>query len=147
MTLYRRVLLDTSAIVAIFVPNEQNHASCVETLAEIQRPLLTTWPVLTEAHYLLRDDRESQAALLSLAKSPVLELVPLDNEFIAWCEQFVKRYQDQEVQLADASLVWLAERLRTNTVFTLDRRDFSIFRIQRESSTEAFRILPGDADH
>lgn len=146
MSLFRRVLLDASAIVAIFQPNEQNHSLCVETLSTIQAPLFTTWPVLTEAHYLLLNDRKSQVALLSLAKSSALEVVSLEKEFIVWCEQFVERYKDQEVQLADASLVWLAERHMTNTVFTLDRRDFSIFRIQRGNASEAFRILPDGID-
>ncbi len=147
MTFLSKVLLDTSAIVAIFVTNEQNHSLCVKTLAEIQPPLFTTWPVLTEAHYLLRHDRNAQAALLRLAKSSALELIPLDREFIDWFEQFAKRYQDQEIQLADASLVWLAERFESNTVFTLDRRDFSIYRVHRENSSQRFRILPDGTDH
>jgi hypothetical protein len=36
------------------------------------------------------------------------------------------------------ALVVLAERLRTVSVFTLDRRDFAVYRVGRK----AFRLLP-----
>lgn len=68
------VLLDTSAIVAIFQPNERHHEACKRTLATIAAPLLTTWPVLTEAHYLLRRDRQAQVKLLALAQSDAVSL-------------------------------------------------------------------------
>lgn len=57
-------------------------------------------------------------------------------------EAFAIRYSDQEVQIADASLVWLAEQSSTETVFTLDRRDFSIFKVRRERTNLPFHILP-----
>ena len=141
--IHQRVLLDTSAIVACFLNNEQHHSVCTETLRLVLPPLFSTWPVITEAHYLLRSDHRAQDALVSLAKSDALSLVGLDQSFLTWFVQFASRYDDHDVQIADASLVWLAEKLNTNVVFTLDRRDFSTFRIQRSTQSEAFRIIPG----
>ena len=139
MTTYRRVLLDTSAIVAIFQPNEQNHAACVVVLKAIVTPMLTTWPVITEAHYLLRNDRHAQKALMELVESAAVTLCPIELPFFDWYKQFVLRYHDHDIQLADASLVWLAGQSKTNLVFTLDRRDFSVFRVDDASK---FHILP-----
>ena len=139
----QRVLLDTSAIVACFLKNEQHHIICTEALRLVQPPLFSTWPVITEAHYLLRSDRKAQDALISLAKSDAVSLVGLDQIFLTWYKQFASRYADHDVQIADASLVWLAEQLNTNVVFTLDRRDFSTFRIQRAAQIDSFRIIPG----
>lgn len=51
----------------------------------------------------------------------------------------MRRYQDAELQLADAALACLAERENIRTVFTLDRRDFSIIRLKRN---RALRIIP-----
>ena len=42
-------------------------------------------------------------------------------------------------QLADASLVYLAGREQIEAIFTLHRRDFSLYRTGRKRS---FRILP-----
>ncbi len=140
MTTYCRVLLDTSAIVAIFQPNEQNHAACVDVLKTIITPMLTTWPVITEAHYLLRNDRHAQEALMELvADSAAVTLCSIELPFFDWYKQFVLRYHDHDIQLADASLVWLAGQRKTNLVFTLDRRDFSVFRIDDASM---FQIFP-----
>lgn len=144
MTVYKRVLMDTSAIVAIMQPNEQHHEACVEALKEMQTPFLTTWPVLTEADFLLRKDPAARLKLTHFVASIAVDIVDLDRPFLAWYERFQRQYKDQEVQLADASLVWLAETRSTDTVFTLDRRDFSVFRIESEQgfSSKGFIIIP-----
>ena len=41
--------------------------------------------------------------------------------------------------LADAALLYLAEREKIDTIFTLDRRDFSVYRSSRK---RAFRVVP-----
>jgi len=47
-------------------------------------------------------------------------------------------FEELPMDFADATLVVLAERLATNRVFTLDRRDFGAYRIGRR----AFRMVP-----
>jgi predicted nucleic acid-binding protein len=39
----------------------------------------------------------------------------------------MKKYKDQAMDLADASLVVLAEETKTSNILTLDVRDFSIY--------------------
>ena len=51
----------------------------------------------------------------------------------------MRRYQGIRPQLADAAIVYLAEREGIDTIFTLDRRDFSVYRSARK---RPFRILP-----
>jgi predicted nucleic acid-binding protein len=137
-----RALFDTSAAVAILNANEKAHARCVESLRQLQAPLHTTWPVITEAHYLLRHSRVAQSKLIQLAGSQAVTVHELPNEFFDWMQEFTQRYSDQEVQLADASLVWLAERMGVETVFTLDQRDFSTFRFRSGNELKMFQILP-----
>jgi predicted nucleic acid-binding protein len=43
------------------------------------------------------------------------------------------------MDFADASLVQVADRLGLTEIFTLDRRDFAVYRL---SKNRAFRILP-----
>jgi uncharacterized protein len=51
----------------------------------------------------------------------------------------MKRYEDIHPQLADVALVYLAGREKIDTIFTLDEREFSIYRFGRRS---AFHIIP-----
>jgi predicted nucleic acid-binding protein len=47
-------LCDTGPLVALFDKGDPHHARCVATLASLpDAPLLTTWPCLAEAMYLL----------------------------------------------------------------------------------------------
>jgi predicted nucleic acid-binding protein len=51
----------------------------------------------------------------------------------------MKRYESAGLQLADAALAHLAERENIRTVFTTDRRAFSIIRLKRN---RALKIIP-----
>jgi uncharacterized protein len=51
----------------------------------------------------------------------------------------MRRYETIGAQLADAALVYLAERDYIRSIFTLDRRDFSVYRLKRN---RALRIIP-----
>ena len=51
----------------------------------------------------------------------------------------MKRYEPSGLQFADAALAHLAERENIRSVFTTDRRDFSIIRLKRN---RALKLLP-----
>ena len=57
------ILLDTGPIVAFFDASDTYHSLCIETLKEINEPLFTSWPVLTEAFYLLAFSWKAQDSL------------------------------------------------------------------------------------
>ena len=49
-------MADTGPLVAIVRTREKAHKKCVAALKTLRPPLLTCWPVLTEAAWLLRDE-------------------------------------------------------------------------------------------
>lgn len=101
--------------------------------------LLACWPVLTEAIYLLRHQPRLLEKLLKGFEIGLFRLLILEPEALPWIANFFGRYPELERQLADACLVYLAERENIETVFTLDRRDFSIY---RRTGNRGFRLLP-----
>lgn len=135
----RRVLVDTGPIVAILSRRDQYHKICVEALREMPGPLFTCWPVITEAAWLLRRDSNAVQKLLTGIDTGFLELVLLGTEDATPIASIMKKYRDLRIQLADAALVHLAGRDNLDTIFTLDQREFSIFRLPRG---RAFRMLP-----
>jgi predicted nucleic acid-binding protein len=118
---------------------DQPHHVCVEALKSLRPPLFTTWAVLAEATYLLRRQPDAIHALFRLLHDGVLVIPPLDATIAPWLAAFFQQYRDQEPQLADATLVYLAEQLQVNTVFTLDRRHFTTYRL---SGGRAFTLIP-----
>jgi predicted nucleic acid-binding protein len=134
-----RVVADTGPPVAIVRSREKAHKKCSAALKAIRPPLLTCWPVLTEAAWLLRDEPGRFKALGGLIDSGLVKLVELDERALAWIIAFLERYTSAKAQLADAAVMYLAEREGVDTVFTLDRRDFSVY---RTSDGRALDIVP-----
>jgi len=135
----RRVLVDTGPLVAILSSADEHHEACVEALRSLPAPLYSCWPVITEAVWLLRAYPRAVQRLLTSIDGRFLELLPLTGGEGAGLAEVMKKYQDVRPQLADAALVYLAGREDIDTVFTLDRRDFSVYRSGRGRS---FRIVP-----
>lgn len=132
-------LVDTGPLIALVSARDHHHARCVQQLRLLRPPLLTTWAVLTEASWLVREDSRAQQSLFAAGAEGLYQVANLDGAALPWLAQFLRRYRSIKAQLADASLVYLAERDGIDTIFTLNRRDFSVFRFGRD---RAFKILP-----
>jgi predicted nucleic acid-binding protein len=127
----RRILLDTGPLVALLSATDSRHRLCVDTFAALPPPLLTCWPVLTEAAWILRKQPRPLDRIADAHAAGMFEILPLENGCLTEIAAIMRRYEDAELQLADATLAYLAEREGIRTVFTLDRRDFSIIRLKR----------------
>jgi hypothetical protein len=126
-------------LVSILSRADEHHGRCVEALRELPGPLFSCWPVITEAVWLLRDYPRAVQQLLRSLGSGFVELLPLTSLDADPIAAILKKYEDLRPQLADASLVYLANRDGIDTIFTLDRRDFSVYRSARK---KPFRIIP-----
>lgn len=125
----RPILIDTGPLGALLRTNDENHERSVRPAESISAPLFTCWPVLTEAAYLLRYDLRHVQALFRFVTEAHAEVVELPPKATNWATEFFERFSDHEPQLADAMLVYLAEQYDIVDIFTLDRRDFSIYRL------------------
>jgi predicted nucleic acid-binding protein len=135
----QRVLVDAGPLVALVSQRDQYHELSENQVRTLRPPLLTTWAVLAEAAWLVQRDPKARFALFELGTVGLYTMPEVDTAALPWLERFLRRYFSIRAQLADASLVYLAERDGIDTVFTFDRRDFSVYRFGRN---RAFRILP-----
>ena len=133
------ILLDTGPIVALFDSSDAYHDLCVEVLKGISQPLITTWPVLTEAFYLLGFSWKAQDNLWEFIMRGGIEILSLDEKMHARCRELMKKYQDLPMDLADGALIVLAEYREINEVFTLDHKDFKIYRSHKRKK---LKLLP-----
>ena len=134
-----QVLTDTGPLVAILSSTDQYHAVCLQTVRSFRGPLLTCWPVITEAAWLLQSSPGAFERLLRSISDGVVEILPVAGKEAAGVAEIMKKYGNLRPQFADVMLVYLADRENIRTIFTLDRRDFSIYRAGRKGS---FRIVP-----
>lgn len=135
------ILTDAGPLVAILDRGESHHRACVACLAELIGPMLTTWPAFTEAMYLLGEAGGwfAQSALWSLVEHGDVEIAAPDSGQLQRMRALMEKYRDRPMDLADASLVALAEERALRDIFTLDHTDFEIYRIHRR---QTFRLWP-----
>jgi predicted nucleic acid-binding protein len=89
---------------------------------------------------MLRNHASARAHLLGRVHSQEFILMLLRAGDVPRIDQVFDKYHDQEIDLADACLLHLADREDINAVFTLDRRHFSVF---RRANGKALRLLLG----
>lgn len=126
----KSVVVDSGFLIGLFDETDPLHARCRGFLRDYRGRFLTTEAVLTEALALLRQAQQlrcldwlgdaAQAGLLAVDREPV--------DFRA-VEKLARKYSDQPMDFADASVVLLATRSGVREILTADRRDFAVYRI------------------
>src|SRR5467141_1162864 len=107
-------------MVAILSATDQYHDLCFAALHDLPGPLFSCWPVITEAAWLLRRRPGAVRQLLDSITAGFLELLPVESAEAAEIGKVIEKYRNIRPQLADAALVYLAERDGFDVIFTLD---------------------------
>jgi len=124
----RRVLVDTGPLVALLSARDQHHERCTAAAKGLPSPLYTSLPIITEAAHLLNRSGRHPRDVITLVKNDRLALLPLTREDLIGIDKILAKYNDQNLSFADASLMHLADQESIDEVFTVDQKDFSIFR-------------------
>ncbi len=133
------ILVDAGPMVALLSRNDQHHGPCVSALRRLTGPLCTVWPAVTEAMFLLGDTPGGQAALSVTLESGAIGIAALDHRDVPRIRELMEKYADLPMDFTDAAIVRVAERDGLDTVFTVDRRDFAVYRL---SGRRRFRVVP-----
>jgi len=135
------ILTDAGPLVALVDKGEPDHDACVACLPNLSGPMVTTWPAITEAMYLLGEAGgwHAQEPLWRMVQQGNLEIAFQGSDDYERMRALMHKYRDLPMDLADASLVRLAEERRLRDIFTLDERDFHIYRVL---GRQRFRIWP-----
>lgn len=123
------ILVDAGPLVALVDAGDQHHAKCVDALKRFRESMATVWPPLTEAMCLLGDLPKAQEALWEMLDRGALQLLNLDADDAPRIRELMKKYANRRMDLADAALLRVAEREGIGKIFTVDRRDFSVYRL------------------
>jgi predicted nucleic acid-binding protein len=126
------VLLDAGPQVALFEPDDRHHArfdALVEQMSLSGLRLMTTWPCVVEAAYLLAARQRFE--LLEWIERGGALVYPFDAQHLHDIVGWMRKYSDRrrEMDLADASLYWLACETGVTDVMTVDEADFARYRL------------------
>lgn len=130
-----RALLDTGVLVALANRADPDHAVCVEALKRSSAGLVTVEGVLVEACFLLKRSRAPERPL-ELALALGAHVHAQSPGGLKRAADFMRRYRSRSIDLVDALLCVTAEELDIRRIFTLDRRDFSVYRLRGNRALE-----------
>ncbi|SJM94352.1 type II toxin-antitoxin system VapC family toxin [Crenothrix polyspora] len=128
------IIVDSGFWFGLFDRKDSNHQVCKAFLAQCREPLITTFPVLTEAlHLLMRRENVRLAfdfltLLQTLQHQGNFSTFPLTDGHLSRLTNLMVQYADLPMDLADASLVLLAEELGHGRIVSTDKRDFHTYR-------------------
>lgn len=127
--------------MALIDSDERDHEACLSVLAAAEGPLLVTWPVVTEAMHLVGDlgGWPAQRMIWEMIVRGAVEIPALGPSETARVHRLMEKYRDLPIDLADATIVAIAEARGLKRVFTLDS-DFAVYRYR---GREPFEIVPG----
>jgi predicted nucleic acid-binding protein len=124
------IIADTGFFVALGNKNDNFHAQAKQKLATLKEPLITTYPVVVETSYLLweRCSNDVQFKFIRQLIQGSIRIFQIENIHLQRMLELMIKYLDLPMDLADASLVVLAETIKENRILTTDMRDFTVYR-------------------
>jgi predicted nucleic acid-binding protein len=135
------LLVDTNIWLAAGDRRSAHHEGCARLLADHTGELAAPVPVIAETAWLLLDrgGPAAQSAFLALVTTGRLDVVDLRAADWDRVLELVESYADLALDIIDASLVAVAERLDQRTIATLNHRDFAVV---RPAHRDAFELVP-----
>lgn len=134
------LIADTGFYYALADRRDRHHRRASEVLATLTEPLITTWPVLTETTHLMTRRLSADVAIQFMANvADGFSLIhAFDAAEVRRMGELMQRYASLPMDLADASLLLLAEGLGHGRILSTDQRDFETYRFKNR---QPFRNL------
>ncbi|MBW0435468.1 PIN domain-containing protein [Leptospira yasudae] len=120
-------LIDSGPIVALFNSNDKFHKSTFKLIKSYKGSLFSSWSVVTEVVYLLSFSIEAQSDFLEWIERGSIQILDISVEDLRYIKNRMKKYSDLPMDLADASLMCIAEREGIERIISIDS-DFSIYK-------------------
>jgi uncharacterized protein len=123
------IIVDTGFWVALANKNDNYHEAAKNSFSQYNEPLITTWCVVTETCYFLQSRRGVAASItfLNAMSEGLFQIFEIKDRHLPKIKELMNKYRDVPMDLADASLVVLAEEYKTGRILSLDIKDFRIY--------------------
>jgi uncharacterized protein len=124
------IAIDTGFFVAASDHTDRFHSSIQAWLPSLREGWVTTWPVITETCHLLRArvSEDAKHDFMQEVTHGAVAIWDIPREDAKRIPKLMEKYAKLPMDLADASLVLLAEHLGHGRILTTDTRDFGAYR-------------------
>ena len=124
------IAVDTGFFYALADVQDRYHADAMLWQSSLQEGWITTWPVVTETTYLLANRLGTECAIdwMREVSSGSIAVWDIPKVQVQTIPDLMQRYAQLPMDLADASMVLLAEHLGHGRILTTDERDFGAYR-------------------
>lgn len=132
-------IVDTSALIAAADQADPHSEACIEALSRADLRLAIPALCIAEASFLVAQSMGPLAEARFLAGLGEYDVRAPDPEDWARIAALVRQYAEFPLSATDASVIALAERLRTDILVTVDRRHFPSV---RPAHVDRLQLLP-----
>lgn len=129
----KNIIVDAGPLIALFDNDDKYHNSVIKFLKTFNGQLITTWPVITEVTHLLSFNVNVQIDFLEWLKREAVTIINLENIHLGRIIQLSKKYSDVPMDLADSSLIVIAELTDITDIITIDS-DHNIYKTKNKKS-------------
>ncbi|MGK7891514.1 MAG: PIN domain-containing protein [Leptolyngbyaceae cyanobacterium] len=136
------IITDTGFWLALLDQRDRHHVNAKQALRQYDEDLITTWCVVTETCYFLlnRKGVDVQTAFIRSIDQGLFAIFNLESHHAPQIAELMQKYADLPMDLADASLVILAEHLGHGRILSVDQRDFNTYRWKQHHPFENLLI-------
>ncbi|WP_041401214.1 type II toxin-antitoxin system VapC family toxin [Salinispira pacifica] len=134
----QNTLIDAGPLIALFNKNDKYYQSIFDFLKNYKGRLISTWPVITEVSHMLSFNVQAQIDFLRWIRLGGIIIEEIKYEGLDRIISLSEKYSDIPMDLADASLVFISEKLNIKEIITIDN-DYYIYRtIDKEKIRNIF---------
>lgn len=136
----KNTLIDAGPLIALFNKSDKYHEKIKDFIKSYKGLLTTSWPVITEVCHMLDFNIGAQIDFLKWIKLGGLKVEDIEAEEIDKIIKLSEKYSDVPMDLADATLIIISERLGLKEIITIDS-DYYIYRTtEKEMLINIFKL-------
>lgn len=129
----KNTLIDSGVIIALFDKSDKYHQKSLEFLKAFKGELITSWAVLTEVSHILDFNLQVQIDFLKWVELGGVSVYDIPQNEIANIRVMMEKYLDIPMDLADATLMYIANKENIKNIVSIDS-DFDIYRTLKKQS-------------
>jgi hypothetical protein len=124
------IIVDSGFWIALSNNQDQHHFPAIKLLSQLDEDLITSVPVMTEVCHILlkRQGIKAQLSFMKAYERGAFEVFQFSHAQRGRITALMEQYANLPMDLADASLILLAEHLGHGRILSTDKRDFNTYR-------------------